>query len=59
MNWKSLFLESLEKRSVNGMVQALELQTTTHAGTAPSKIKQQAIKLIRSAKLDDLFSMVS
>lgn len=60
MDWKSLFIESLEKRSVNGMVQALELQTTTHAGTAPSKIKQQAIKFIRGAKLGErLFSTVS
>lgn len=59
MDWKSFFITSLEKREVKGMVDALETQVTTHAGTAPSKIKQQAIALIRRSALDDRFSVTS
>jgi 3-methyladenine DNA glycosylase AlkD len=59
VDWKSLFIASLEKKEVKGMVDALEMQVTTHAGTAPSKIKQQAIALIRRTARDDRYSIIS
>ncbi|MCL6443571.1 MAG: HEAT repeat domain-containing protein [Alicyclobacillus sp.] len=50
LDWKQLFLQSMEQGSVESVVQALDAQSTTHAGTAPAKIKNAAIKLLR--KLD-------
>jgi len=59
MEWKAKFIKALEQQSINEMVNALELQTTKHAGTAPANVKQQAIKLIRGARLVNPFLTTS
>lgn len=45
--WADAFLNQLERGSIAGLVQLMQSQATAHAGTAPAKIKRQAIQIIR------------
>ncbi|WAH37251.1 DNA alkylation repair protein [Alicyclobacillus dauci] len=57
-DWKQSFLESIQQGVVEGVVKALDSQSTTHAGTAPSKIKNDAIKLLRKTNSDTLYPLI-
>lgn len=56
--WNVQFDEALTHGSVTDMVEALQSQATAHAGTAPAKVKQTAIKMIQQrykSEHEDLF----
>lgn len=58
MNWKQLVKKCIEQRSVSILVAGLHRYSTKHAGTAPSKIKNEVIKLLRKTQPDELYPLV-
>ena len=57
IDWKQSFLESIQQGAVDGLVEALHSQSTTHAGTAPAKIKHYAVKQLRKTDADKLYPL--
>ncbi len=57
--WFNAFKKALdEDRSIEGMVTALNSQTTKHAGTAPAKIKNKAITYLRMEHSDTRYRLI-
>jgi len=58
IDWKQSFLYAVEHGSVENMVEVLQSQSTTHAGTAPAKIKYEAVKLLTKTNSSELYALL-
>lgn len=58
IDWKQTFIEAIEQDRVDEMVGALQTQSTSHAGTAPAKVKNDAAKLLRKINSDKRYPLL-
>lgn len=56
--WFDLFTHEVEGKSIEGMVRALNTQSTKHAGTAPAKIKNKAISYLRKETSETRYRLI-